>query len=303
MDSLSGLVFLLLTVAIGYFAAKTRLIDPGATKILPQILFQICYPAMILETFSSIDTDFLLGSGLPVAVATVVITLILLFGCLAIFRKLEPEQRALYTFLAGVGNVTYVAIPMFQILLPPQAAVMAILHGSSQDPLIWAVYNPLLMGSQRKGVSLVELVCNPCLLATVAGLIMVPLGISLPPILLTTVSRISSITAPLAMLLIGMLICQYGLLSWLGDRKALTYTLIRVLVFPLVIGLCLLPFLEPVTAALLAILFATPGPLMAVAWATQADSQVEFTVHCFLASTLLYLGVMTPVLIWLAPYV
>ena len=72
MDSLSGLVFLLLTVAIGYFAVKTRLIDPGATRILPQILFQICYPAMILETFSGIDLDYLLGSGLPVAIATVV---------------------------------------------------------------------------------------------------------------------------------------------------------------------------------------------------------------------------------------
>lgn len=304
MAALSGLIFLLLAVCIGYLAAAAKLVDKAATDILPQLLFGICYPAMILETFASIDLPLLLGAGLQVAVATVVVTLILLGGCLLIFRRLPPEQRALYTFLAGVGNVTFVAIPLFQVFLPSQFVMVAILHGASQDPLIWGVYNPLLLSSERKAAqSLGSILLNPCLIATFLGLIMVFTGVALPGALLDTVSRISSMTAPLALLLIGMLIHEFGLLSWIKDKAALLFTLIRVIGFPLVIGLVLLPFLDTANALLLAILFGTPAPLMAVAWATRSKNQEAFTIHCFLASTLLYLLVMTPILMLLSSHI
>jgi len=303
MESISGLIFLFLVVCIGYFAAAWKLVDKSAADILPQLLFNICYPAMILETFSSIDIQLLLGSGLRVAVATVVVTLILLSGCLLLFRKLPAQQRALYTFLAGVGNVTFVAIPMFQVFLPTQAVLIAILHGASQDPLIWGIYNPLLISSQsRESQSLKKILANPCLVATFIGLILVFCRVPVPNVLLSTISRISAMTAPLALLLIGLLIHQYGLLSWVRDRAALRFSVIRVLLFPLAIGFCLLPFLGFADAALLAILFGTPAPLMAVAWSTRAKSQEEFTIHCFMASTLLYLLVMTPALILLTNY-
>ena len=238
------------------------------------------------------------------AVATVVLTLILLFGCLALFRNLPPQKRALFTFLAGVGNVTFVAIPLFQIFLPTQAVMVAILHSASQDPLIWGIYNPLLISSQdEKPQSLASILTNPCLLATFLGLILVFAGLSVPGVLLDTISRISSLTAPLALLLIGMLIHQYGLFSWVKDRAALRFTLIRVIAFPLVIGTVLLPFLGFGDAALLAILFGTPAPVMAVAWATRSKSHEAFTIHCFLASTLLYLLIMTPALMILAQWI
>ena len=110
-------------------------------------------------------------------------------------------------------------------------------------------------------------------------------------------------TAPLALLMIGMLIHQYGLFSWVQDRKALLFALIRVIGFPLVIGTMLIPFLGFADAVLLAILFGTPAPLMAVAWATRSKSQEAFTIHCFMVSTLLYLLIMAPALMWLASYV
>ena len=304
MDSFSGLIFLFLAVFIGYAAAQTRLVDKTAADVLPQLLFNICYPAMILETFASIDLATLLGSGLPIAAATAAVTVVLLAGCLFLFRNLPREQMALYTFLAGVGNVTFVAIPLFQVFLRARGALVAILHGASQDPLIWGIYNPILLSSQGgKGQSLKSILLNPCLLATFIGILLVCFRIPVPVFLLDSISRLSSLTAPLALLLIGMLIHQYGLFSWIADRAALVYSCIRVLVFPLVIGGALLPFLGLAHAGMLAILFASPAPLMAVAWATRARSQVEFTIHCFLASTLLYLLVMAPALILLAPYI
>ena len=88
MDQMSALVFLLLTVCIGYFAAKTGLISDHAGDGFVQLLFNICYPAMILETFATVDVSVLLGTGLPVLVATAIVTLAGFALCLPLYRKL-----------------------------------------------------------------------------------------------------------------------------------------------------------------------------------------------------------------------
>lgn len=147
MDQLGGLLYLFLTVCIGYGAAATKLLSEKAAETLPQLLFNICYPAMILETFLTVDTSVLLGTGLPIAAATVAVTLVLFVSGLWAFRKQPEEQKALYTFLMGVGNVTYVAIPLFSALLPAEAVLAAIIHSTAQDPLIWGIYHPLLLKS------------------------------------------------------------------------------------------------------------------------------------------------------------
>ena len=109
MSDLSGLFYLILTVAIGYGASAAKLLPEKTADILPQLLFNICYPAMILETFLTVDVETVLGTGLPVVLATVIATLILLVLGLVLFRKAPEDKRVLYIFLMGIGNVTYVA--------------------------------------------------------------------------------------------------------------------------------------------------------------------------------------------------
>ena len=290
MDQLGGLLYLFLTVCIGYGAAATKLLSEKAAETLPQLLFNICYPAMILETFLTVDTSVLLGTGLPIAAATVAVTLVLFVSGLWAFRKQPEEQKALYTFLMGVGNVTYVAIPLFSALLPAEAVLAAIIHSTAQDPLIWGIYHPLLLKSTEGQENMLkQVLSSPCLIATLAGIVLCVTKIPLPGFLVNTAARISAATSPVALILIGMLVYQYGFFSWIRDKRALLYSVLKVLVLPLVLFVVFLPFLNRVDAILLAILFGSPAPLMSIAWAKQHHSDVAFTVHCFLSSTLLFL--------------
>ena len=297
MQQLDGLLYLLLMVCIGFGAAGTKLLPKKTTDILPSLLFNICYPAMILEAFLTVDVSVLLGTGLPVAAATVAVTVALIILGLLVFRKLPEETKALYTFLAGVGNVTYVAIPLFSALLPAEAVLLAIIHGSAQDPLIWSVYHPLLLKSTGgKEHLLKKVITNPCLIATFAGIILCITGISLPGFLTQTLSRVSAATSPIALLLIGMLIYQHGLFSFIRDNRALLYSILKVVLLPLALLPVFLLFMNRADAILLAILFGSPAPLMGIAWAKQNGGDVPFTVHCFLASTLLFLPVVSAAL-------
>ena len=103
MDQMSALVFLLLTVCIGYIAARTGLISDHAGDGFVQLLFNICYPAMIVETFATIDVNVLLGTGLPVLVATAIVTLILFGISLVVFRKIPGDKRALMVLMMTVA--------------------------------------------------------------------------------------------------------------------------------------------------------------------------------------------------------
>lgn len=97
-----------------------------------------------------------------------------------------------------------------------------------------------------------------------------------------------------------MLVYQYGFFSWVRDKRALLYSVLKVLVLPLVLFVVFLPFLNRVDAILLAILFGSPAPLMSIAWAKQHHSDVAFTVHCFLSSTLLFLPAVSIIVLILS---
>lgn len=290
MEQLNGLIFLLLTVCIGYLAAAGKLLLAETADILPKLLFGICYPAMILETFSNVDLTILLDVGLPVALATWAVTLVLFLLGQVLFRRQPPDRKALLTFLSGIGNVTYVAIPVFGVFLSGEAVLAAIIHSSAQDPLIWGLYYPMLLkNSGNSGHLLRKSVTSPCLIATVLGILLTAAQIPLPSFIRETLSRISAATSPIALLLIGMLIRQHGFLSWTRDKAALWYGIAKVILLPCCLLPVLLLFLSRDTAILLSILFGSPAPLLTVAWARQHHSNEAFTIHCFLFSTLLYL--------------
>lgn len=303
MSDLSGLFYLVLMVAIGYGASAVKLMPEKATDVLPQVLFNICYPAMILDTFLTVDTSVVLGTGLPVVVATVIATLILLLAGLLLFRKSPEGKRELYIFLMGVGNVTYVAIPLFAVFLPAEAVLVAILHSTAQDPLIWGIYHPFLLErGQSKEHPIKHMLTSPCLIATAAGAVLCFAGLPLPAFIADTATQISAATSPLALLLIGMLVRQYGLLSWVRDRRAMVYSLLKVLVLPCCLFAAFRLFLNSTDAILLSILFGSPAPLLSIVWAKQNGQDVAFPVHSFLASTLLFLSAASGLLILLTKF-
>ncbi len=301
MEALNGLFYLIAMVVIGYGAAAVKLLPEKTADVLPSLLFDICYPAMILETFLTIDTEVLLGTGLPVVAATVAVTLALFFLGLLVFRRVPEGKRALLVLLTGIGNVTYVALPLFSVMLSAEALLAAILHSTAQDPLIWGIYHPMLLKSTGGRENLLKKVfTSPCLLATLAGIALCAARITPPSFVTETMSRISAATSPLALLLIGILVRQYGVFSWVRDKAALVYGILKVIALPCLLLPVLSLFLPGQTALLLSILFGSPAPLLSVAWAKKHGQEEAFTLHCFLFSTLLYLtamGILIPMLI------
>lgn len=289
--SFDGLLFFFLMIFIGYGVVRLRMVPESTADGLSGILINICYPAMVLNTFISTEPELLLDTGLPAALATLIVTLLLFFGSLLVFRRQPSNRRAYWCFISGIGNVTFVAIPLMSIFLPPEAMVVCLIHGAMQDFLIWSIYHSLFLGStagSRRAV-VKKALTSPALLAAIVGILLSVFRLQLPGFLELTVSKISDMTSPLALLLLGMLIHRYGALSWRRDKAAMLFSVVKVLAIPLLLFWPLRCFLDLRSALLLAMLFGSPAPLTGVVWCKEYGGDTELAVHCTIASTLLYL--------------
>lgn len=298
MEQINGLIFFILVIMLGFFAMKVRLLPEQTTDVLPVVLINICYPAMILDTFIHIDTQTLLHMGLPAAVATFGVTLVLFLLSLWAFRKQSAQRKPLLCIMTGICNTSYVAIPLLSVFLSPEGMFIAIVNSSVQDILIWTLYHPLFLGSGTKDRRelLRKIFTSPCLIAVILGVILAACRVTLPSFLQSTVSRLSDTVAPVALLFLGALICQNGLLSWRKDHTAMLYALAKVLLLPPIIYFVLRMVMPVNHALLLAILFASPAPLTGVVWSKMYDSDERLAVNSMISSTLLYLVAVSPLL-------
>lgn len=291
----NNLLFFVFVIGIGFFFRKFKLVPESAADSLPAILINICYPAMILQTFTTTDLKTLLETGLPVVIGTLAVTLTLFFGSILVFRRVSADRRALLQFITGIGNVTYVAIPLMSVFLPEEMLFVAILHGSVQDLLIWTIYHQLFVGEEtgKFSTKLKKIISNPCLIAVLAGVVLMVFQIRLPSFLQLAISKLNAATSPLALLFLGMLIHRYGLFSWKADKIAMVYSAGKVIVLPVVIALVLRLFMSVETAICLGFLFGSPAPLTSVVWSRQYGKDDKLAVNCCISSTFLFLVVMS----------
>lgn len=292
---LDSLLFFLLVICIGYFGRKADLLPESAADAFPAVLNNICYPAMILETFTGADPSQLLGTGLPVVVFTLAVTSVLFFGSLFLYRKLPATQKPILTFITGIGNVTYVAIPLMRVFLPQRLIFIAVVHGTVQDLLIWSLYHQLFLTNRSdcKAGLAKKLLLSPCLIAVAVGIILSAFRVPLPAFLASAVTKISATTSPIALLFLGMLIHRYGLLQWCRNRLSIVFALGKSLLLPCCVYLAAQFFLPRETALILALLFGSPSPLTSVVWAKEYRCDVKLAVDCCLASTISYLAIMS----------
>ncbi len=289
------LFFFFAMILIGYFSAKYCLLPAQAADVLPALLLNICYPAIVLDTFLSVDTDTLLHSGLPIAAATFFVTLLLFPASLLLFRNQPPDRKPLLCFICAVGNVTYVAIPLMSVFIGTRGLLAAVVHGTAQDLLIWSMYHQLFLGSNVKGRGelIKKMAASPCLIAVLLGILLAVLRIPLPSALTGALGRIGSVTSPAALILLGFLIHSYGPGAWIRDRAAILYAFFKVLLFPCVLFLLLRPFLTLQDALLTAILFASPAPVISIIWSREYGGDTGLAVNCVMSSTLLFLVCMS----------
>jgi len=320
----------------GFLLVKSKLVKSGALAPFSALLLYVCQPFMSLRSFLEVEYTPQFALNLGVAFVVSFLMQLVVFGCMWLILKKkfdnpsdtamlisqgfiggdvytkEPALNALVTstlrgrayrvmvMTATFGNVGFFGIPVLQFLFPDfkEPIAYAAVFVVAMNLLCWTLGAYVLTGDV-KHIRLKRALLNPQSLTLVVALPLFFTGVmhtDFPPEIYKVINFFANMTAPLSMIILGMRFGLVPLRSLFTDRKAYIAAFVKIVIFPLLTFLILLPFnMDYLMRATLVLLSGMPAAAMNLNLAellsgdqkTAADSILLSTLFCMITIPLL----------------
>lgn len=231
---------LFLLLLIGYFCGKKQALNDEAVKCLNSIILNLVIPCTVISGFQSDKASGLVGELLLCCGYSVVVIAVFFLLAFLFTRKLPEKERPIYALSCSLTNCSFMGYPLETAMIGP----LGIFYGSG----FVAVMNCytftlgyLFFTHDRKSISLKQVITRPAILSVLASLGLLIAKIRLPSVILTTVDYLASICVPIPMLIIGYHLSKVDLLKAVRNKRHCLYSVIRLLLLPLIaLGVLLL---------------------------------------------------------------
>jgi len=285
-DLLNAL-FPLMLMLVGGAASATKLVKGDTFDKLPELLFSVCYPCVILSTVAKTNFVKMLTENSYIAAFTAVLLLIFFAIGLAAARRMPDAKKPVAMFAMMFSNATYIGLPVAQLAFGARGVYFMIVHGVVQDLFLWTIGYRLF--SRRKYPSKITAYVNPVIVSVALALGLSLAGAPAIPAIDDVVSAFGSMTVPLALLYTGHILVndRAGILRIRGGVFGLSA--VKVLLIPALTALMALTL--PIDNALKAMSIISAGlpvPMMTVMLSKRFGRDNDFAVELLLCSTILY---------------
>ena len=275
----------LLLILVAFALTRAKL-DQGAFERIPKLLFNLCYPAVILISFAGMDGGVFASESFFIMGFSAVYTVVFYLLTLGILRRYKKAGRKdLIAFYMVANNVVFVGLPFIAYFFGAWGVRLAILFNVAQDFFIWSLCYGMFAGRGSAKQTL-KVVLNPCFVAVIAGVILAGTGADIPVLIAPPLTMLADMTAPLALLCIGSLLAQNAGALKSIDRDAVFAVLIKTFVLPVVVFATLtLAGVEPALVAFAAFIAVLPAALLSVIFSKEFGKDVAFANVLFVLST------------------
>ncbi|MFC7322554.1 AEC family transporter [Halobacillus campisalis] len=240
-------------VGVGLVTSKMIDVTPETRRFISFIAINFALPAVV--AYSIFQLEF--NSETWIAFGTIYIcSLVLTFigmltgytmGRAFGYKDIEARQLAI---VAGCGNTGFLGIPLVSILFGSEAGSYAAVYDAGTMTSVFTI-GILLLKPGRFSFKQLSAILNTPFITLAASVTLAAIGIVLPVMLLETADMLSGLAAPLAMILIGLLIPTITSSNWKmvkeGYKRFIgAAVVIKVLLVPGVacLAVWLLPFPE-----------------------------------------------------------
>ncbi|TSB47318.1 AEC family transporter [Alkalicoccobacillus porphyridii] len=288
---------------VGLVAYWIGWIPSVGRPVLTNLLLYVTLPCLIV-TSMDVPFDSSLGKGVGLLI---LLSIYFLAGtaCIAkwssVMLNLNPFTSGVYQSLLLFGNQGFIGVAVVSHLVGPEFLFIAVVFNLVYFILIWT-YGIWLMCQGKEGMKLSTIWGNPGFVATLVGLCLFFLPISMPATLNNALSSVGEMTVPLSMIVIGCFtasISKNDLKQYLGSGLVWLITLLRLLVLPAALFLPVLFLHLPLDWLLVAVLLsATPCAPTISLFAEKYGGDVKLATVSVLVSTL-FASVTLPFLFWL----
>lgn len=302
MPIIATIVPIFLIVLLGWGVRRRGFLPAGFLEPANRLVYYVAIPAMIFQSITKSDLRDWLNP------LTITLPLIALAGAYvfawAASRMLRYNRSLTGTFIqnSGHGNLGYIGLAVAYYFLGENGLVQAsvtagfmMIWQNILSVIVLQYYAPNMDKTFGLKEYLLGIMGNPVIIAVIAGMSLSLIGMTLPLILQRSLSIISGLALPTALLIIGASLSLERIR--LFAATALSVAAIKLLVMP-ALGWGLYRLCHVASADMVPglILLASPTATVSYVMAKEMHGNPDLAVATISASTLLSAGTL---MLWL----
>lgn len=225
---------------VGIAARRKGFLTEANQPQITQIVMNIAYPAIIL---SGVTGDGPHIEGMELLKAVGVILALLVAWLLPRLLRFPERERGIVNVMVVFTNIGFMGVPMIDGIYGKDALIYMTVHPVQSAVFSYAI-ETIKGGSGEGGSFTWRSLVNPGMMACFLAIIIYLADIRLPYVLSTSIRMLGTMTAPLAMMLMGASLLDT---EWKGiykDARILLFTVMKMMVIPVVIMLLLEQFVS-----------------------------------------------------------
>lgn len=283
-------------MALGFFIKTIRLVDEPAVKQMNSVVFRILLPLTIFRNISNSRISDVFSPKLAMFVIVSIVAIIALLFIIIPF--IEKDRRKTGVLIQAIfrSNFVIFGVPVSEALCGGDVSGTTSLLVAVVIPIfnVFAVVTLEVFrgGKAHLGKIIKGIVTNPLIVASIIGVLALVFGFRLSGVLKDTVDDISSITTPLALIMLG---------------ASINFSFVKANIKELIIGvgakLVLIPaIILPIAVyafdfagsdlAIILAIFATPPAVSSFTMAQQMGADDELAGQLVMFGTVLCLVTM-----------
>jgi len=243
--------------AAGYALAKLGLVNKDHSKALSVLLVYVFMPCNVLKTYAANFNPTYIAEKWPIIVVSsvvVVIIALLSHGAARWFSK-DNYERKVYAYILAIANIGYMGFPIAEHLMGSSGLMNAMMCALPMYTLY--IYTIGFCNLTKRKVSLRNLV-NPAFVPIVIGAILGLSQLPLPDVAWSIFKTGSACMGPVSMLMAGIVVSGFKLKPLLLNRKAYIVTALRLIIIPILLGVCLMWIPDKDIVKTIVLLYAMP---------------------------------------------
>ena len=306
---------LIIIAAVGFVAAKLNYLDKYTNQKMTKLLLNITLPCMIVSSvhgLSAADAGAIVVPAFLMAAAQ--FFLLLITGALiAIVLRVPKKDRAIWQFMTVATNTGFIGLPVIAAILGNESIIISSIYIMMIALFLYSVGFAILENNREKAKQRARIeegravevdtesaqmrkrkvsvpwrsMVNPSMVACVVALVLFFTGWQVPGLLQDTMSLLGGITAPIAMLVIGVIMAGTNIRAVLTEVRLYPYIAVRQLVLPALFfwGFTALG-ISPLLSGVFALMFAMPVGSMTPTFVEEFDGNATLAAEATVLTTL-----------------
>lgn len=234
MEVFSRIVALFIVFIVGAIIGKIGIVSSHFRKDLSQFLAKVALPMFLFHSMLSGRGTAELKSGLPMILLSFAIygSAILLATLFSKYWPVSEQKRPAYAFAMVFPNMGFLGIPVLEAALGAEGVFYGAFYILFVDAIIWTYGVYLFRGNSGGKFNLRQMI-TPSIAAILVALCFLLFNLPVPSMIALPISLLSSLSAPLSMIILGLLLSEMELKEVIEGPSALLLCLYRLIIFPL----------------------------------------------------------------------